>query len=418
MKKILIMNVDLPNKGNQALTSSTIDTIKQFIPDVEFTLMGRKGGNLKGFEVKKAIGYKPEYGETRSERIIYYSYYFVSSAYHIVICVLINIFSRLNFKFKINKKSTLFDYYSCDALIDVGGDSLSGEYGTAVISILVNFIYGILLKKPIVLYGASLGYFKSSTLNIFTKTVLNKTKLILVRENKSKTYLEDNHITKPVIYVTADPAFLIKPISASAIYKILTLENIKGLKKPLIGINISGMISGFREQSNEDLISIFTKTVDYLVDNLDMNILLIPHVFDQIFDDRCTTKEVYKNIKNKSRVNLITNEYSPQELKGLIGLCDLFVGTRMHATIASTSLMIPTVGIAYSHKMKGIIGELLGQKEYILDVNYVNYEKLISKITEAWNNREKIRNQLKTRIPEMKEKALLNGMLVKDILKD
>ena len=84
----------------------------------------------------------------------------------------------------------------------------------------------------------------------------------------------------------------------------------------------------------------------------------------------------------------------------------------MHATIASTSMLVPTIGIAYSHKMHGIIGKMLGQEKYILDVKDLNYEGLKSKVYNVWQNREGIRAELARRIPQVKEKALLSGELV------
>ena len=88
----------------------------------------------------------------------------------------------------------------------------------------------------------------------------------------------------------------------------------------------------------------------------------------------------------------------------------------MHATVASTSMLVPTVGIAYSHKMHGIIGKMLGQEKYILDVQDLNYEDLKSKVYDAWQNREEIRAELAQRIPQVKEQALLSGELVKELV--
>ena len=113
---------------------------------------------------------------------------------------------------------------------------------------------------------------------------------------------------------------------------------------------------------------------------------------------------------------MIKGEYSPQELKGIIGLCDLFIGSRMHSTIASTSMLIPTVGIAYGHKMHGVLGEGLRQNKYIIDINELTYETLMSKTNYVWTHRKEICKDLKTRMPKIRDKCLLNGKLVKELL--
>ena len=88
----------------------------------------------------------------------------------------------------------------------------------------------------------------------------------------------------------------------------------------------------------------------------------------------------------------------------------------MHATIASTSMHVPTVAIAYSDKTHGIIGKMLGQDKCIIDIKELNYESLISKINDACENREKIKKELEVKIPMVKERAMLNGKLVKELL--
>jgi polysaccharide pyruvyl transferase WcaK-like protein len=223
----------------------------------------------------------------------------------------------------------------------------------------------------------------------------------------------------PKIYVTADPAFLLNAVPQSRVFEILSNEGIDEIQNSLIGINPSRLISRFRgkwhQKAEEEFTNIMAKVIDNLAENLKATIIMIPHVYTGN-DDRMTINRIFRKVKNKSNVKIIKNEYSPQELKGIIGECDLFIGARMHATIAATSMLVPTVGIAYSHKMHGIIGEMLGQKKYILDIKDLDYESLISTINDAWENRDKIRKELEVKIPMVKEKAMLNGKLVKELL--
>ena len=336
-------------------------------------------------------------------------------------CGCISILRRFNVHIPISKNSRLFDYYDSDIVINSGGDHLSGEYGIiGTVGTFINISYAILLGKPVVLYGDSLGYFKNPVLNYIAKFVFNRTKLILVREELSKKYLDDNNIINPKIYVTADPAFLLNAVPQSRVFEILSNEGIDEIQRPLIGINSSGLISRFREEKHqkaeEEFTNIMAKVVDNLVENLNATILMIPHVYTPNDDDRVAIDRIFHKVKNKSNVKMIKNEYTPQELKGIIGQCDLFIGARMHATIAATSMLVPTVGIAYSHKMHGIIGEMLGQKKYIIDIKELNYENLISTINDAWENRGEIKKGLEVKIPVVKERAMLNGKLVKELL--
>ena len=411
MTKILILNVGWSNKGNRALVDSTIETIKTFVPDTEFNLMGPYEGDHNGLQIKKQIGVGLS---------IRKPHYTIMSLLYLFKCGCINILERFNVHIPVSKNSRLFDYYDSDIVVNSGGDQLSGESGIGTLGTFINISYAILLGKPIVLYGDSLGYFENPVLNYIAKFVFNRTNLILVREELSKKYLDNNNITIPKIYVTADPAFLLNAVPQSRVFEILSEEGIDEIQNSLIGINPSGLISRFRgkghQKAEEEFTNIMAKVIDNLVENLNATIIMIPHVYTPNDDDRVAIDRIFHKVKDKSKVEIIKNEYTPQELKGIIGQCDLFIGARMHATIAATSMLVPTVGIAYSHKMHGIIGEMLGQKKYIIDIKELDYESLISKINEAWENREKIKKELEIKIPMVKEKAMLNGKLVKELL--
>ena len=187
---------------------------------------------------------------------------------------------------------------------------------------------------------------------------------------------------------------------------------------PLIGINPSGLIGKISGVSEVHIAQIFATLIDKLISDWDATIVLIPHVYTSSLDDRSAIKLIAERVKNKRKLKSITNEYNAKELKGIIGMCDLFIGTRMHATIASTSMLVPTVGIAYSHKMHGIIGEMLGLEDYIIEIENLTYDNLVSAVHKAWLNREDLKDHLSKMIPIIREKAFQNGEYIKLLLED
>jgi polysaccharide pyruvyl transferase WcaK-like protein len=402
------MNAGLSNKGNRALIISTIKAIQEFIPDTSFSMVGAQEIQISNLTIKKQIccGLGNPYS-------------FVVTCYYLLFSTFIYLFRHLKIDISVSKKSRLFPYHTCDLVINSGGDQLSGEYGFSTLCSFINIICPLLLDKPVILYGESLGYFNNKILNTVAKIVMNKTKLIIVREDISAKYINDNHINNPSLYITADPAFLLDAATESRVFEIISKEEKLSIKKPLIGINPSGLITEFstnKHNSEEDFSNTLAKVIDYIIENFKAQIIMIPHVYTHGADDRVSIDQIFSKIKNQDKVGIIKNEYTPQELKGIIGQCDLFVGARMHATIAATSMFVPTVGIAYSHKMHGIIGQMLKQDKYILNINDLTYDSLISKINDVWTNRIEIENELRARIPEVKNKALSNGKIVKNFL--
>lgn len=317
----------------------------------------------------------------------------------------------------------LQEYYDADIILNTGGDCLTEDYGSPFLH-FGNLLFAILLDKPVIICGESIGPFKNRWNKLVAKFVFNRTKLITLREERSLKHLYGIGVNKPPIHVTADVAFTLETASDQRINEILVKEGIKE-HRPLVGISVSKIISNYgfpaiknpKDKYNE-YVKLVSKVTDYLLDTLNATIVFVPHVIGpgDNLDDRTVADDICKLIKNEDRCISIREEYTPEELKGIIGQCDLFIGARMHAMIASTSMLVPTVAIAYSDKTHGIIGKMLGYEKYVLDIKDLSYDKLISVIDDVWVNREEIKKDLEVKIPEIKEKAMLNGKLIKEVM--
>ena len=380
----MILGVNQKNKGNAALVKTTIEIIKKVIRDPEFYLMGPN----EDFLDKHRIIENPTYGMSlRSPQSIIKSF-----------LTLLKIIIWKGFKMKFRKDDFLWYMQESDIVINSGGDHLSGEYGRASIITLTNLLYALLLDKPIVLFSESLGYHKSLIVKRLLDYVLERSDLILLRESESYQYVQE-HIRTKNYYLTADPAFILDS----------SKTNIEKFDRPIIGFNINPLLSQFADKI--DILRISTKAIEKISKMLGGTLLLIPHVYGKDSDLKILS-QIYNHL-SLDNIFLIEDEYEPEELKFIIGNCDLFIGARMHATIAATSMFVPTVGIAYSHKMHGIIGEMLSLEDYIIDLEDLNHEILIEKVMKAWENRERIVEHLKKTIPRVKERALKNGELLK-----
>jgi len=412
MVNILILNTGTSNKGNRALIYSVTKIMNDNLPMSSFSFMGPEETYYDGTFIKMQLGWgfsikKP--------------FNVISSIFYIIYCTLLNTIKKFKGNFKLNPNNRLFDYWNADIVINSGGDSLSGEYGIGTLGSFFNILYAIILDKPIILFGESLGYFNNRFLDSFAKFILEKTDLIIVRERLSEDYLIKNDIKQPKIVLAADPAFILPYDSPEHVNEILLNENVH-LTDKVIGINPSGLISFFmgadKEIAERQMVNIFSKISDELVKELDVSIILIPHVYTPGVDDRTIIDKIFNNCKFKNRIYAIKQEYTPQELKGIIKFCNIFIGARMHATIASTSMCIPTIGIAYSHKMHGIIGDMLGLEEYVIDIQDIDYDYLLTKILDLWKNQESIKAHLVTINPSIKEKANQSGLAIRQLIEE
>ena len=69
---------------------------------------------------------------------------------------------------------------------------------------------------------------------------------------------------------------------------------------------------------------------------------------------------------------------SPIEAKNLISAMDIFVGSRMHATIAALSSGVPTIPVSYSNKFSGLFGAL--NYNHVVDLRYNSTEESINAV--------------------------------------
>ncbi len=303
-------------------------------------------------------------------------------------------------------------------LLANGGDGFSDIYFDSLFTSVLSFIPHVvmyMLNKPYIFLPQTITPFKRQLIKHFAKFILNKSILIMAREKETVKYLEIIGINKKKIFLVPDMAFVMEPCSLEHTNKILKEEGIKKNQR-IIGISLRDIVkyANLDKITYEKYVINMRKLIEYLTNCLDATVLLIPHLGIDEFNK--VNRDVLKKIKNNDNVySMNKREYATEELKGMIGECDLFIGAYMHANIGALSMCVPTIGLSYSYKFQGIF-EMLGQEKYVINLKNLTYEELILKVEDAWNNREKIRKELEERMPEIKKQVMFAGELVKKVL--
>jgi colanic acid/amylovoran biosynthesis protein len=388
------------NKGDAALRLGGLPPLKQHIPDAEFTIMTLF----------------PEIDSTiyKDGKVVNAIDSPVKAVNAVIRCSLWKLFhDYLGFKNSFVNKfidiEGVREYINSDVVIDISGDSISEVTGfRGTIYHFLHLWLAVVLNKPTVVYAQSVGPFRLT--KPFAKRLLNKVDLITLRGKISYDYLQEIGINKPPIYLTADLAFLMEPAPAERIDEIFSDCGIEG--ESFVGLSVSNLITTHYGSYNE-FVELMAKVVDYIVEELDAIVVFIPHVTgpEKEKDDRVVAEDIYKIVKNREKVKLIREDYTPQEMKGIIGRCDLFVGARMHACIGALSMCVPTINISYHHKSDEIMA-MFGLEGNVLSGREVNYDNLISRINKTWVRREEIRARLLSKIDGVKQEAMRNAEIV------
>lgn len=236
---------------------------------------------------------------------------------------------------------------------------------------------------------------------------LNRYSLIVARETTTYNALMDKKVTKN-LHLFPDPAFTLDKVF---------LDLPKGFTEGnTIGINVSPLIQN-AEDSKGLTLKNYKKLIEYIIENTNVQIALIPHVVWENNNDLIPLTQLYNEYKATGRVVLIS-DHNCMELKGYIARCRFFIGARTHATIAGYSSFVPTLVVGYSVKAKGIAKDIFGTYEnYVVPVQSLKKEDDLVKAFQWLCDHEKeIRIHLQNIMPAYIEKAWLAGDEVRKLL--
>lgn len=230
----------------------------------------------------------------------------------------------------------------CDVVIDITrGDSFTDLYGNARFLRLTK-IKEIVedLGIPLILAPQTYGPFQDERNKNYARKIIEAANFVMSRDKASAVYLKS--FCNKEVFVTTDLAFGL-PYTKKA-------KKRNGLIK--VGINPSGLLSAKKSEgtslNNElsvDYDQYINELLDYLEKSGNYEIHLIPHV----------GQDAVQYFKS-GRKNIIAHSAfeTPIEAKNCISQMDIFIGSRMHATIGALSSGVVTIPVAYSRKFSGL----------------------------------------------------------------
>lgn len=288
---------------------------------------------------------------------------------------------------KLQVKQIYSNFLSCvskeDTYLVIGGDVYC--YDRPRIYYRIN---EILKNNKKIMWGCSI---EPDNIDNEMKRDLLSYDMIYARE--SITYEElRKHGIKDNVKLCPDPAF--KMQKKEVALPLGFREN------NTIGINVSPLIMGLEKNSGITRKN-YEKLIEYILDNTECSIALIPHVIWDNSDDRKPLCELYNKYSSTNRIILIEALFA-EEVKYVISKCRFLIAARTHASIAAYSTCVPTLVVGYSVKARGIAKDIFGEYEhYTIPVQELKKEDDLTKAFEwIWNNEYMIRKYLDKFIPQ------------------
>jgi len=179
------------------------------------------------------------------------------------------------------------------------------------------------------------------------------------------------------------------------------------IPRGVIGLNVNGLMynGGYSRRNmfglKMDYPAFLRELVCALLAEHRGEVWLVPHTYasrGNVESDNEAAETLRDGLppEGRSRVRLVAGEYDQHEIKWIIGQCDFFMGSRMHACIAALSQGVPCVGIAYSMKFAGVF-ETVGMKDWVIDGREWANEAALTRIMERYRGREEVKGELLAR---------------------
>lgn len=252
-----------------------------------------------------------------------------------------------------------------------------------------------------VLWGCSI---EPSILTLDVVEDLKRYDLITVRESLSYEGLRQAGVSNNVV-LCPDPAFQLEKAKCKL--------PIGFTSDTTIGINVSPLAVSYGNIVMDN----YKELMRYLIEKTEYKVLLIPHVVKRDSDDREILQQLYECFQDTDRVYMVS-DYNCMELKSLISQCRMFIGARTHATIAAYSTCVPTLGVGYSIKARGIAKDIFGQEEnFVISVQKMKSKTDLMKAF-CWlqEHENDIKKYLENIIPEYCQKALIAGKALRKLV--
>jgi polysaccharide pyruvyl transferase CsaB len=274
-------------------------------------------------------------------------------------------------------------------------------------------ILASILNKPFMVFASGVGPLMSKDAQDLTRLTFTLAQRATVRDADSRRLLKKIGCDVRNIFVTADPAFSLlgNKITTGEILSKLIPDN----RLPLVAVCLRNWnINCDQDQWQRNI----ALGLDLLIDSHPCNLIFIPFHnlrHDPLTDDVLAAESVFAHMRNQDRAFILRNEHSPKSIAGLIGQSQLLIGMRLHSVIFAANAAVPMVGLSYDAKVKQVMARL-GLKDFVIDLDKMTSDNLVSTVDRAMAEKERIRSVLIKKHANLERLASRNLSMAVDLL--
>ncbi len=260
----------------------------------------------------------------------------------------------------------------CDALWASGGGYIGDPWFWGITwPMLVTWAAFKWHRKFVVLTGQQIGPLTGPTRRRLVAHFLRHyVDVSYVRENESAELLGTLGIDSGAVEVLLDDAGTIPPIPEEEAREILSAE-VPDMKGKFIAAHYRvAKYNGLRGTGRE-----FASFLDFLVEHTGMDVVFVSLSYAESVDDRTAAEEVISRMTHSAAAHVLSGEYEPRQIKGIVGLSEFAVGVSHHFALFSMMMGVPTFcaykNQYYAHKFRGLT-RLFARPDWLVPIDELN----------------------------------------------
>ena len=289
-----------------------------------------------------------------------------------------------------------------DMVVSVGAERINDNFYKAILFSLYMLWVTKKYGKFLVLFPQTIGPFHFRTTRLFAAAMLNRCDVIFLRDRRSREIATDIGVCRPTIIDTCDVAVLQPAVNPEEANTLLRQAGVPDDGRPLVGMSVMrwSYIKAEGKSGYEEYKRAIATVADEFIAQHGARILFIAtNVLTEGCreDDVAAARDILALMRNQGGTTILDRVYSPSEMKGIMGLLELCLVTRMHACIFSTGIFTPTASINYQFKLKEYM-DLMGLGDYTVDIDVVTANNLRALMDSAWVDRAENRKVLERNV--------------------
>ena len=295
-----------------------------------------------------------------------------------------------------------------------GGDSFSDIYGLGRLwYVALPQLLALLLGRPLVLLPQTIGPFQTALGARIARTILRHARWIYTRDTDSLGEVERllGHRPRHASFAY-DMGFALNPLPPAPDVQAM-VQNLRH-QGDLVGLNVSGLLySGGYTGGNQfglrlDYREMIRRLILWFIER-GAQVLLVPHVHggpETVESDITACQQIREALRPSCQGRLhAAGALNHHHVKWVIGQCDFFLGSRMHACIAAVSQAVPALGLAYSRKFAGVF-RTLEAEDLVVDLTRHDLPGVLRLVEERFQKRNELRQKLEQTAPKVRESVL------------